>query len=104
METLFSTAAVHPRDRFDYWHEVACKTIVDHDSKPERREIFRAELEAGTLAKLGLVLFENSPMSVSRDARHTAHANTEELFFCRHPQEYFTLRRTVAKSNSNQAI
>lgn len=83
VETLFSTAAVHPRDRFDYWHEIACKTIVDHDSKPERREIFRAELQAGTLAKLGLVLFENSPMSVSRDARHTAHANTEELFFCR---------------------
>ena len=32
MKTVFSTKLVHPRDKFDFWHSVACKTVVDHDS------------------------------------------------------------------------
>jgi len=34
MEKLFSTKDVHPRDRFAYWHDVACKHIVEHNSRP----------------------------------------------------------------------
>jgi AraC family transcriptional activator of tynA and feaB len=83
VKTLFSTTEVHPRDRFDYWHDVACKNIVDHDSKPERRQTFRAELQSGALANIDLVLFENSPMTVLHTVRHVAHANTDEIFVCR---------------------
>jgi AraC-like DNA-binding protein len=78
MQTLFSTNEVHPRDRFDYWHSVASKTLVDHDSRPECRETFQAELQWGTLGDVGLVLFENSPMQIS-DTR----ATTDQLFACR---------------------
>jgi AraC family transcriptional regulator, positive regulator of tynA and feaB len=83
VKTIFSTTAVHPRDRFDYWHSVACKNLVDHASKPEIRQIFRAELQTGVLADVGLVLFENSPMAISHTARHVARATTDELFVCR---------------------
>lgn len=83
METRFSTSAVHPRDRFDYWHSVACKTLVSHDSIPECRGTFRAELKSGALAEIGLVLFENSPMTISHKASHVAHAGADELFVCR---------------------
>jgi AraC-like DNA-binding protein len=83
MQTLFSTSDVHPRDRFDYWHDVASKTLVHHDSEPESRQDFRAELRAGALASTGLVLFENSPMTISVTARHAAHADTDPLFICR---------------------
>jgi AraC-like DNA-binding protein len=78
VQTLFSTNNVHPRDRFDYWHSVASKTLVDHDSRPECRQTFQAELQWGNLGDLGLVLFENSPMQIS-DTRPT----TDQLFVCR---------------------
>jgi AraC family transcriptional activator of tynA and feaB len=50
MKTLFLTEAVHPRD-FHYWHEVACRTIVDDDSRPERRLGFDARIEVGALKR-----------------------------------------------------
>ncbi|HYZ34149.1 MAG TPA: helix-turn-helix domain-containing protein [Crenalkalicoccus sp.] len=83
MKTLFSTSDVHPRDRFDYWHSVACKKVAHHDARPECRENFAAELQSGGLADIGLVLFENSPMSITHTARHAAHAEADELFVCR---------------------
>ncbi len=44
METVFSTYEVHVRDRFDYWHDVACRSIVNHDSQPECRLTFNAAI------------------------------------------------------------
>jgi hypothetical protein len=78
VETLFSTKDVHPRDRFDYWHDVACKFVVDHDARPECRASFEAELRWGTLGDLELVLFENSPMDISNPR-----ASADQLFVCR---------------------
>jgi hypothetical protein len=37
MQPLFSTRGAHPRERFDYWHEVARKNIVYHDVQPDNR-------------------------------------------------------------------
>lgn len=83
METLFSTRGVHPRDRFDYWHSVACETLVDHDSVPENRATFSAELQYASFADIGVVTFENSPMAISHLARHVARLSVRELFICR---------------------
>ena len=83
MKTLFSTTEVHPRHRFDYWHDVACKTLINHDSTPECRQTFRAELQVGALADIDLVLYESSPMYCSVTVRHVGHANAEELFIFR---------------------
>ena len=78
MQKLFSTNNVHPRDRFDCWHSIACKTVVNHDSRPECRASFQAELQWATLGGLELVLFENSPMDISKNR-----AKGDELFVCR---------------------
>lgn len=83
MERLFSTAQVHPRDRFDYWHSVACKNLIVHDATPECRPTFQAELHAGAFADLGLVLFETSPMRVSHIRYHCARMQSDEAFVCR---------------------
>jgi AraC family transcriptional regulator, positive regulator of tynA and feaB len=83
MEMLFSTKDVHPRDRFSYWHEVACRNIVNHDSVPESRPTFQAAIEAGALADIGLVMFENSPMRIARTPRQVMQATTDDLFICR---------------------
>jgi AraC-like DNA-binding protein len=83
MKKLFSTKDVHPRDRFDYWHNVACNNLVGHSSTPECRQTFTAEIETGMLADIELVLFENSPMDVARTAKHVAQSQGDELFVCR---------------------
>jgi AraC family transcriptional regulator, positive regulator of tynA and feaB len=83
METVFSTSEVHVRDRFDYWHDVACRSIVNHESQPECRLTFNAAIQAGALADIGLVVFENSPMDISRTPGHAAHATNDEIFLCR---------------------
>ena len=83
MEQLFSTETVHPRDRFDYWHDVACRNLVKHDSRPECRLKFQATIYAARLADLGLILFNNSPMGVSRTPNQVARATCDELFVCR---------------------
>lgn len=83
MEQLFSTETVHPRDRFIYWHDVACRNLLEHDSQPECRVKFQAAIYAGRLANLGLILFNNSPMDVSRTSRQIARATSDELFLCR---------------------
>jgi AraC family transcriptional regulator, positive regulator of tynA and feaB len=82
MRILFSTSDVHQRDRFDYWHDVACKNIVNHDSEPDCRQNFHAELWSRGLANINLILFENSPMTVRHTARQTTHLNADELFVC----------------------
>lgn len=82
MNTVFSTNDVHARDRFDFWHSVACKKLVDHDSQPECRLTFDAKIETGYLGRLELVLFHNSPMRVSHNRRHVAHAKPDHVFVC----------------------
>lgn len=83
MQKLFSTKDVHPRDRFEYWHEVACKTVVEHDSRPRRHLGFDAEIEATELGEVSFVRFNNSPMAISHASRHIAKINTDVVFLCR---------------------
>jgi AraC family transcriptional activator of tynA and feaB len=82
MKTVFSTDDVHARDRFDFWHGVACKNLVDHNSLPKCRSTFDAQIETGYLGNLELVLFHNSPMQVSHTERHIAHARSDHVFLC----------------------
>ncbi|MFK5595625.1 helix-turn-helix domain-containing protein [Methylobacterium sp. HMF5984] len=83
MKTIFSTEHVHPRDRFDFWHDVARKDVVDHAATPRCRNTFRAQLRSGAVGAIGLVSFQNSEMSVAHTQHHIAQANTDELFVCR---------------------
>lgn len=82
MQTVFSTDQVHVRDRFDYWHSVACKRIVEHDTVPVDRLGFDASIEVGSLGNLELVQFQNSPMQVRHMLAHSARARSDDLFVC----------------------
>jgi AraC-like DNA-binding protein len=83
MQRLFSTRDVHPRERFDYWQEVARKNIVSHDLQPDNRLRFQAEMDAGGLADVGFIRCTQSPVTVSRTADHIARAGTDDLLLCR---------------------
>ncbi len=82
MEIVFSTQEVHPRERFDCWHSVACKEITNHSSKPDTCPNFEAEIEVGELGNLELILFRNSPMRIWHTAAHASSAKSDHLFVC----------------------
>jgi AraC-like DNA-binding protein len=82
MHKLFSTMDVHPRDRFDYWHEAASRNIAGHSSSTSFRQTFEAQIEGGSIADVGLVLFENSPMTVTHTAQHISQSEDGNLFVC----------------------
>jgi AraC-like DNA-binding protein len=93
MRQIFSTRDAHPRERFDYWHEVARKNIVYHDVLPDHRLSFEAEMEAGALADIGLVRCRHSPINLSHTAGHIARAKTDDLFLCRQIAGTFALEQ-----------
>jgi AraC family transcriptional activator of tynA and feaB len=80
VKTIFSTDEVHPRDRFDYWHSVACRTIVAHDSTPACRQTFRAEVRHGALAEIDLIEVDAGGFQFSRGEQH---AESDDLLVCR---------------------
>jgi AraC family transcriptional regulator, positive regulator of tynA and feaB len=82
MQQIFSTADLHQRDRFDCWHEVACKNILGHESRPQSRQTFEAELSVACIAQMDLLLFRNSAMQVQRTSRHIESARHDDLFVC----------------------
>ena len=82
MKAIFSTSTVHPRDRFDYWHSLACKEIVGHDSVPENRTTFQAEIKASKFGNLDLVEFSNSPMQVAHTSAHVERTRSDTMFLC----------------------
>lgn len=82
MRRIFSTAGLHPRDRFACWHEVACKNIVGHNSSPETRSTFQAEMSAGSVADVELLWFRNSAMDAERTREHIARAESDAFFVC----------------------
>ena len=83
MRTVFTTKDVHPRDRFDYWHSVACREIVEHESIPASRIDFEAEIEVGSVGALELVAFRNSPLRVEHGQAHISRSRSEQLLLCR---------------------
>src|ERR1700734_481530 len=82
VKTIFSTSSVHLRDRFDYWHSLACKEIIGHDSLPENRATFQAEIKAAKFGNLDLVEFSTSPMHVSHALAHAERTKPDTMFLC----------------------
>lgn len=93
MNKVFSTSTLHPRDRFDCWHSVACMTVVDHDCVPASRDKFVAELAFEQLAETGVVSFENSPMSISHTERHIATRDANEIFICQQIEGFLAIEQ-----------
>jgi AraC-like DNA-binding protein len=79
VKTIFSTANVHRRDAFDYWHEELCRKVVPHDCTPEGRPVFAGEIQSASLADITLVQYECTPIQNDITVRHVASADADEL-------------------------
>lgn len=93
MKTVFTTSGLHARDRFEFWHEIAERVLVGHDSLPIRRERFVAELRAAELADVGLFSFDNGAMRCARERRHIVKSDAGDLFMCRQVTGRFALEQ-----------
>ena len=83
MHICFSTTDVHPRDRFAYWHDVACSVLVKHHSRPKDRNTFRAEIRTAAISDIEMVMFENAALTVDHTLQHIGHAEADEVYVCR---------------------
>src|ERR1700761_1480797 len=90
VKQIFSTDPLLPRDRYDCWHEVVCKHVIDHDSIPDSRVNFQATLDAGSVGDLALVTFETGLLTVVHD-RHHIDATADELILVRTMRGHLTL-------------
>lgn len=70
MRRIFSTDDLEPRDRYDCWHEVACKYVIPHDSVADHPQTFTASLDAAVLADLSLISFDAGSMSCRHEKHH----------------------------------
>jgi AraC family transcriptional regulator, positive regulator of tynA and feaB len=78
----FSTDTVHPRDRFDFWHSIACKSYVEHECDPNERRRFEGHVDIAPLAHTSLSTYSNTPARIWRTQRQVARAHSDDLFLC----------------------
>jgi AraC-like DNA-binding protein len=96
MKKVFSTDDIRPADRFDSWHEVACRHVIDHDARPDCRSSFEATLYEASLEELVLFSIETSPLTLAHTERHIA-TTSDNLFVCRQLTGVFRLEQDERK-------
>lgn len=78
MQICFSTSDVHPRDRLDYWRDVACRAFVELDCRAAEPDFF-ATIRSGTLSQLGLSIVESAPCEVVRTAQDIKRSKADDI-------------------------
>ena len=76
-----STAGLGSHDKFDYWHDVVCRTVVDLECGPLGREPFEASVNGVLLEGLSLSRIRATAHEVSRLAKGIASADSDALIF-----------------------
>ncbi|GLH77117.1 transcriptional regulator [Bradyrhizobium sp. SSBR45G] len=76
-----TTAGLCERDRFDYWHGVVCKAIVDLDPQPVGRVRFDASLNSVITDRLAISRIRASAHRVARLPAAIARSGDETLIF-----------------------
>lgn len=78
----FSTSTVHPRDRFDFWHDVACRSYVEHECRVEQPAKFEGHVEIAPLGDASLSTYSNKPVRIWRTPRQVSRAQSDDLYVC----------------------
>lgn len=82
LKLAFTADAVHPPDRFDLWHEVACKAYAEHECTTQFPARFEGAIESAQLDKATLSIYENTPMHLWRTQRQVERAPSDRVFVC----------------------
>jgi AraC-like DNA-binding protein len=79
--TTVNTSSVHPRDRFDYWHEMACQAMVPFECRPRDRSAFEGEVRSVPFGNASLTLSGNNGVTTWRTAKQVAQSK-DTVFIC----------------------
>lgn len=78
----FSTNNVHPRDRFDLWHAMACRSYVEHECRAREPLSFTGHVDVAPLAHSSLSSYSSSASRVWRTSRQAASDRQDDIFIC----------------------
>jgi AraC family transcriptional regulator, positive regulator of tynA and feaB len=76
-----STAGVRPRERFDYWHDVVCRNLVDLEYQLIGEGQFDATFHATPMSALQLCRIKASPHSAARSGAGISRTGSESVVF-----------------------
>lgn len=79
--TTVTTSSVHPRDRFDYWHEMACQAMVPFECRARDRSTFEGEVRSLPFGNASLTLSANNGVTTWRTAKQVARSK-DTVFIC----------------------
>jgi len=82
MAIVYSTRGVHPRDRLNYWVEVASKAFVRHSFSASDGPAFLASVRADRFDEVGVASFESDACDVVRSARDVARSESDPILLC----------------------
>jgi AraC family transcriptional regulator, positive regulator of tynA and feaB len=69
----WSTDSVDARERFSFWREVVCRTILNVATESPREE-FRARITGRSFGALRFAVFHSTSFEIVRNRQHVAHA------------------------------
>lgn len=79
MENLFSTEDVHPRDRFSYWRDVACKTCVEIKCETSVGPSFRGSIWSGALSDISVAVVDTDQCTFFRTFEGTRRTKSDDV-------------------------
>jgi len=82
MKVVFTTDAVHVRDRLDYWQDEATKAYVEHEFGTSAGRSFQGTIRAASMGTLNLSLFECDACLVQRTQRCLKSAADDDVLLC----------------------
>jgi len=80
MDLIFSTDSISPHDRFSYWMDFVCKTILALDSRIEKKHEFQATVHAKGIGDSVVSHFDITDCEVTRRKADIASSDTDDLF------------------------
>jgi len=74
-----STVGLSGKEKFDFWHDVVCRNVVDLDCQSARGVPFEASIDGVRLGDLNLWRIDSSAHSVTRNPSSIARASSESV-------------------------
>jgi len=82
VQIAFSTENIHPRDRFDYWHDCACAAYAPFECHTDDRPRFAGQIEMAPLGHTILSTYSNTELTLDRDRAQIARDQQDRVFLC----------------------
>lgn len=76
-----TTAGLATRDKFDFWHDVVCRTVVDLECRPHGKDPFEASVAGVRFNAFSLSRIEATAHRVSRLPSGISRSGSDSLIF-----------------------